>query len=180
MLSFQFSVEANVRPALYCAVGTNHTDPLSKSVSRFLNPFDQAKQHPFDLGDPGGQNCELLVGKQVQVSSEKNVVLQFAGRAKRNEGKLPKFRIGRAATTFGDVCRDGSCTTPDLAGQSEQFLYWKEAGNRIRAQRQSVTFPPDEQRGEILHKRPSREEVYYIYLELNTDNCKLRRSGYVH
>jgi hypothetical protein len=43
-----------------------------------------------------------------------------------------------------------------------------------------VTFPPDEQRGEILHERPSREEVYCIYLELTTDNCKLRRSGYVH
>jgi hypothetical protein len=43
-----------------------------------------------------------------------------------------------------------------------------------------VTFPPDEQRGEILHERTSREEVYCIYLELNTDNCKLRRSGYVH
>ena len=178
MLSFQFSVEANVRPALYSAVGTNHTDPLSKSVSRFLNPFDQAKQHPFDLGDPGIQNCELLVGKQVQVSSEKNVVLQFAGRPKRNEGKLPKSRIGRAATTFGDVCRDGSCTTPDLAGQPE--LFCKEAGNRIQAQRHGVTFPPDQQRGEILHEGLSREEVYCIYLELNTNNCKLLRSGYVH
>ena len=103
MISFQFSVEANVRPALYCALGTNHTDPLSKSLSRFLKLFDQAKQHPFDLGDPGIQNCELLVGKQVQVSSKKNVVLQFAGRPKKDEEKLPKFRIGRPATTFGDV-----------------------------------------------------------------------------
>ena len=85
MISFQFSVEANVRPALYCALGTNHTDPLSKSLSRFLKLFDQAKQHPFDLGDPGIQNCELLVGKQVQVSSKKNVVLQFTGRPKKDE-----------------------------------------------------------------------------------------------
>ena len=162
MLSFQFSVEANVRPALYCAVGTNHTDPLSKSVSRFLNPFDQAKQHPFDLGDPGGQNCELLVGKQVQVSSEKNVVLQFASRPKRNEGKLPKFRIGRAATTFGSVCRDGSCTTPDLAGQSEQFLYWKGAGNRIRAQRQSVTFRQTSNVVKSCTKRPSRDGILHF------------------
>jgi hypothetical protein len=180
VICFQFSVEANIRPTLYCAVGTNHTDPLSKSVSRFLNLIAQAKQHPFDLGDPGIQNRELLVGKQVQVSSKKNVVLQFAGRPKRNQEKLPKFRIGRPATTFGDVCRDGSCSTPDLAGQREQFLFWKEAGNRIQAQRQSVTFPPDERGGEILHQRPSREEVYCIYLELNTDDCKLRRSGYVH
>ena len=103
MISFQFSVEANVRPALYCAPGTNHTDPPSKSLSRFLKLFDQAKQHPFDLGDPGIQNCELLVGKQVQLSSKKNVVLQFAGRPKKDEEKLPKFRIGRPATTFGDV-----------------------------------------------------------------------------
>jgi hypothetical protein len=95
VISFQFSVEANMRDALYCALGTNHTDPLSKSRSRFLNLFDQAKQHPFDLGDPGIQNCELLVGKQVQVSSKKNVVLQFAGRLKKDEEKLLKFRIGR-------------------------------------------------------------------------------------
>lgn len=180
MISFQFSVEANMRPALYCAVGTNHTDPLTKSLSRFLNLFDRAQQPPFDLGDPGIQNCELLVGKQVQVSSKKNVVLQFAGRPKRDEEKLPKFRIGRPATTFGDVCRDGSCSTSDLAGLSEQLLFCKEAGNRMQAQRQSVTFPPDEQLGEILHERPSCEEVYLIYLELNTDNGKLRRSGYVH
>jgi hypothetical protein len=180
VINFQFSVEANMRPALYCAVGTNHNDPLSKSVSRFLNLFDQAKQHPFDLGDPRIQNCELLVGKQVQVSSKKNVVWQFAARPKRNGEKLPKFRIGRPGTTFGDVCRDGSCTTADLAGQSEQFLFWKEAGNRMQAQRQSLAFPPDEQRGEILHERPSREEVYCIYLERNTDDCKLLRSGYVH
>jgi len=85
VISFQFSVEANVRPALYCALGANHTDPLSKSLSRFLKLFDQAKQHPFDLGDPGIQNCELLVGKQVQLSSKKNVVLQFAGRPKEDE-----------------------------------------------------------------------------------------------
>jgi hypothetical protein len=180
VISFQFSVEANMRPALYCAAGTNHTDPLSKSVSRSLNLFDQAKQHPFDLGDPGIQNCGLLVGKQVQVSSKKNVALQFAGRPKRNEEKLPKFRIGRPGTTFGEACRDRSCTTPDLAGQPEQSLICKEAGNRIQAQRHSVTFPPDEQRGEILHERLSREEVYCIYLESNTDNCKLLRSGYVH
>jgi hypothetical protein len=180
VISFQFSVEANMRPALYCAVGTNHTDPRSKSVPRFVNLFDRAKHHPFDLGDPGIQNCALLVAKQVQVSSKKNVVLQFAGRPERNEEKLPKFRIGRPATTFGDVCRDGSCSTPDLAGQSEQFLLWKEAGNRIQAQRQSVTFPPDEQRGEILQQRPSREEVYCIYSKLNYDNSKLLRSGYVH
>jgi hypothetical protein len=43
-----------------------------------------------------------------------------------------------------------------------------------------VTFPPGGQLGEILHQRPSCEEVYCIYLELNTDNCKLLRSGYVH
>jgi len=85
VISFQFSVEANVRPALYCALGANHTDPLSKSLSRFLKLFDQAKQHPFDLGDPGIQNCELLVGKQVQLSSKKNVVLQFSGRPKEDE-----------------------------------------------------------------------------------------------
>jgi hypothetical protein len=180
VISFQFSVEANMRPALYCAEGTNHTDPLSKSLSRFLNLFDQAKQHPFDLGDPGMQNCELLVGKQVQVSSKKNVVLQFAGRPERDEEELSKFRIGRPATTFGDVCRDGSCSTADLAGPSEQFLFWKEAGNRMQAQRQSVTFPPGGQLGEILHERPSCEEVYCIYLELNTDNCILPRSCYVH
>jgi hypothetical protein len=180
VISFQFSVEANMRPALYCAEGTNHTDPLSKSLSRFLNLFDQAKQHPFDLGDPGIQNCELLVGKQVQVSSKKNVVLQFAGRPKKDEEKLPKFRIGRPATNFGDVCRDESCSTPDLAGQSGPFLFCKEAGNRMQAQCQSVTFPPDEQLGEILHERPSCEVVCCIYLELNTDNCKLLRSGYVH
>lgn len=180
MISFQFSVEANMRPALYCAVGTNHTDPLSKWLSRFLNLFDQAKQHPFDLGNPGIQNCELLVGKHLQVSSKKNVVLQFAGRPKSVEEKLPKFRIGRPAMTCGDVCRDGSCSTPDLAGQSEQFLFCKEAGNRIQAQRQSVTFPPDEQLGEILHERASCEELHYICLEHNTDNGKLRRSGYVH
>jgi len=101
VISFQFSVEANVRPALYCALGANHTDPLSKSLSRFLKLFDQAKQHPFDLGDPGIQNCELLVGKQVQVSSKKNVVLQFAGRPKKDEENCR--RIGRPATTFGDV-----------------------------------------------------------------------------
>jgi hypothetical protein len=180
VISFQFSVEANMRPAFYCALGTNHTGPLSKSVSRFLNLFDQAKQHPIDLGDPGIQNCELLVGKQVQVSSKKNVVLQFAGRPKRNEEKLPKFRIGRSATTFGDVCRDGSCSTPDLAGQSEQLLFWKEAGNRMQAQRQSVTFPPDQQVGDILHERPSCEDVYRIYSERNTDDSKLLRSDHVH
>ena len=180
MISFQFSVEANMRPALYCAVGTNHTDPLSKSLSGFLNLFEQAKQHPCDLGDPGIQNCELLVGKQVQGASKKNVVLQFAGRPKKDEEKLPKFRIGRPATTFGDVCRDGSCSTPDWAGQSEPFLFCKEAGNRMQAQRQSVTFPPDEQVVEILHAGPSCEEVYCIYLELDTDNCNLLRSGYVH
>jgi hypothetical protein len=177
VISDQFSVEANMRPALCYAVGTNHTDPLSKSVSRFLNLFDQAKQHPYDLGDPEIQNCELLVGKQVQVSSKKNVVLQFAGRPKRNEEKLPRFRIGLPGTTFGEVCRDGSCTTPDLAGQS---LFCKEAGDRVQAQRQCVTFGPDEQRGEILHERPAREEVHCINLELNTENCKLLRSGYAH
>jgi hypothetical protein len=180
VISDQFSVEANMRPALYCAVGTNHTDPLSKPVSRFLNLFDQAKQHLYDLGDPGIQNCELLVGKQVQVSSKKNVVLQFAGRPKRNGEKLPKFRIGRPGTTLSEVCRDEGCTTPDLAGQFEPSLFCKEAGDRVQAQHQSVTFRPHEQRREILHERPAREEVYCIYLELNTENCKPLRSGYVH
>jgi len=93
---------------------------------------------------------------------------------------MPKFRMGRPATTFGDVCRDGSCSTPNLAGQSEQFLFCKEAGNRMQAQRQGVIFPPGEQLGEILHEGPSCEEVSCIYLELNTDNCNLLRSGYVH
>jgi hypothetical protein len=180
VISFQVSVEANMRPAPYCAVGTNHIDPLSKCLSRSLNLFDQANQHPFDLGNPGIQNCELLVGKHLQVSSKKNVVLQFAGRPKRVEEKLPKFRIGRPAMTLGDVCKDGSCSTPDLTGQSEQFLFCKEAGNRIQARRQSVTFPPDEQLGDILHERPCCEELHFIYLKLNNNAIKQRRSGYVH
>ena len=180
MISFQFSVEANMRPALYCAVGTNHTGPLSKSLSRFLDLCDQAKQHRFALDNPGIRNCELLVGRQVQVSSQKNVVLQFAGRPERDEEKLPKFRMARPATSFGDVCRDASRSTPDLTAQSEQLLFCKGAGNRIQAQRQSVTFPPDEQLGEIPPERPACEEPYYIHLDLNTDNCKLLRSGYVH
>jgi hypothetical protein len=180
VISDQFSVEANMRPALYRAAGTNHTDPLSKRVSQFRNLCDQAKQHPFDLGDPGIQSCGLLVGKDLQVSSKKNVVLQFAGRPKRNEEKLPKFRIGRPGTTLCEVCRDGSCATPDLAGQSQRSLFCKETGSRMQAQRYSVAFPPDEHRGEILHEKPSREEGYCIYSESNADNCKLPGSGYVH
>ena len=175
MISDQFSVEANMRPALYCAADTNHTDRLSKPFSRFLNLCDQAKQHAFDLANRGIQNCRLL-----QVSSKKNVVLQFAGRPKRNEEKSPKLRIGRRGTTFGEVCRVGSCATPDLAAQSQPSLFCREAGNRIQAQRHGVTFPPDEQGVEILHERRSRGEHYCIYLESHTDNCTLLRSGYVH
>jgi hypothetical protein len=180
VISFQFSVEANMRPALYCAVGTNHTDPLSKSLSRFLNLFDQPNSIPLISTIRGSRTANCLSESRFKSRARRTWYCNSLAVPKKDEEKLPKFRIGRPATTFGDVCRDGSCSTPDLAGQSEQFLFCKEAGNRMQAQRQSGAFPPGEQLGEILHEGPCCEGVYCIYLGLNTDNCKLLRSGYVH
>jgi hypothetical protein len=181
VISCQFSVEENTNRALNDTAGESHVDTVSELLSLFPDFFDQSKKHPFDLSDPGIQNGELFFGKQVQVSGKKNVVLQFTGRPKRNEEKLPEFRIGGSSTTFGDVCRDRSCCAADLAGQSEQLLFRKEAGDGVQAQGQSVTFPPDQKLGEVLHEAPFRQEVYCVYLTLNTDNCKLQlRSGYVH
>lgn len=181
MIGRQFSVKANTNRALRGAADGSHADTVSELLSLIPDFFDQSKKHPFDLSDPWIQNGELFFGKQAQVSGKENVVLQITGGSQRNEEKLPEFRIGRPATTFGDVCRDGSRSASDLGGQSEQLLFREEAGDGVQAQGQSVTFPPDQKLGKILHEAPSRQEVYFVYLKLNTDNCKLqRRSGYVH
>jgi hypothetical protein len=143
-------------------------EPLEQSRDHFLyfEKFEFSFLMPVDF------EHSKITGKQKKV-------FELAGGPHGNIQELSKFTTAPSATTFRNVCGDGTGSAPDLAAKTKSFIRRKFAGDFVRLKCQFMTPAPNLELAEILHDLASLNYFKLLsnYLQLTTNNCQLCGEG---
>ena len=138
-------------------------------------PLEESGEHSLYFKKLRLRSVVLGNIHQVQVPGEEEKVLKLASGSHRYVQELPKFRASFAATSFCDICGDGTGRTSHLAAKPESFVIGKLPGELVNPQNELVAAPPNLELAEVLHL-PLRIHCVTStrnYLQLNTYYCQL-------
>lgn len=155
--------------------------------------FNETGKHAFYLAYTRVQGLELFWYEKIQISRQNNVILQFAGRAKRDIQELAQFRVCRSPAAFRYIGRNRKGGSPHLAGETKHLVPGKNGCDVVHTQGQSMTSLPNLELRIVLQRATSQGNLslslyYYTYIyicylynslllpshcALKTENCEL-------
>jgi len=118
-------------------------------------------KHAFDLG---GLLCQVLVvsiGEEVKISSEQEVIFQFASGTASDTAEASQFPITIPAATLRQVGTDRRTGAADLTGQTIRFRAGKIRRDPVDLQGEEMRFLPYLELPKVLHRssiRPARRD----------------------
>src|SRR5215211_3134138 len=94
----------------------------------------------------------MLVWAEVaEVASQKQMVLELACRAHRDEHKACQLRVATSAAALGDVGRNRGRAASKLGNKSVHLFPKEHSGDLVDAQSETITLLPSLQLPEIPH-----------------------------
>ena len=133
-----------------------------------FHSLNQPREHALDFTDAGVESLLLLPRNEPQVARKQQKVFQFARRPKRSVEELPKFRLPRPPTTFGDICRDGCCGPSHLTCQAVPLRFRKGGRRRVDSQDERMAALPYFQLSVVLHGSDNQLSIFSSYLQQKT------------
>jgi hypothetical protein len=84
-------------------------------------------EHSFDFVDLLVELSVLFGADIGQIASQKDLVLDLAGRASSQTQEVSQLAVFCAATSFGDIGWYGYSCSPKLDGQTKTLIPWEGA-----------------------------------------------------
>lgn len=134
---------------------------MSRNASSRHAP-SKPDQHPTYLACPADEFPFRWAGDEPEIGSQLDVRSEFVGGAKRDIEESRHIAVASPATAFGDVGRNGDCSSPCLMDQPEPLRVRKGIRSPVHQYRKRFAFVPDRQLHEVIHNRPIRPENLYV------------------
>src|SRR5207249_1349961 len=79
---------------------------------------------------------------QFQISSQQELVFQFAGRSPGDNAEASQFGATVSGAAFGDIAGNRGCSAANLRRQAKSFFAWERGGDWVERPGQVVGLLP--------------------------------------